>query len=58
MDMICIVLNKTIMRKLSNCCFEKKIIDWILKIPITPAQSSIVPLKKRTIKQVASVLSY
>ena len=35
----------------------KKLTNWILKILVGPAQSSIVPLKKRTVKQILSALS-
>ena len=51
MDMICIVLKKTIIRNhFCSCCFEKKITDIIFKIPIGPAQSSAVSLKKMYFK--------
>ena len=38
--------KKTITRNcFCSCCFEKKITDIIFKIPIGPAESSIVSLK-------------
>ena len=45
-----------IRNRFCSCCFEKNITDIIFKIPIGSAQSSIVSLKKRTVKQIASVL--
>ena len=56
--MICIVLKKKagIHNLFCSCRFEKNT-DIIFKIAIGPAQSSIVSLKKRTVKQVASVSS-
>ena len=47
MDMICIVLKKTITRNLPcSCCFEKEITNWIFKIPIGSAQSQHSTVEK------------
>ena len=40
LDMICIISKKTIIRNLfCSCCFEKKLTNWIFKIPIGTTQS-------------------
>ena len=57
MDMICIVLKKTITRNLPcSCCFEKKLPIEFLGYLLDLLKVSIAPLKKLTVKQVASVL--
>ena len=55
--MICIVLKKKLVYTTSFVAvILKKNTDIIFKIAIGPAQSSIVSLKKRTVKQAAPVL--
>ena len=57
MDMI-IVVKKSIIRNLfSSCCFEKILPTEFLRYLLDLLSVSIVPLKKRTVKQIPSVLS-
>ena len=59
MDMIYIVLKKKTITRILFCssCFEKKLPIIFLRYLSDLLKGSIVPLKKRTVKQLASVLS-
>ena len=58
MDMI-IVVKKSIIRNLfCSYCFEKILPTEFLRYLLDLLSVSIVPLKKRTVKQIPSVLLY
>ena len=56
MDKICIVLKKTITRSLFCSCLERNLPTEFLRYLLELLKVSIVPLKKRTVKQIHSVL--